>query len=94
MLFVLSELYTGPNCHDLVLVLVPNNAFPNLLYFFTSSPSVQVGKDSLSPMERAVSLCTTNVMQHYEIEVLIPSSTIIMTYEYFTGRKGAHGFGH
>ena len=53
---------------------------------------MQVGKDSLSPMERAVSSlfhdwCNSNAV--LEIGDYLNDEQIC-----FAGRKGAHGFGH
>ena len=46
-----TSLYSNFHC----VSFIPNCTIPNFSCILTSSPSVQLGKDSLSPMERAVS---------------------------------------
>ena len=55
---------------------------PNFSHILTSSPSVQVGKDCLSPMQRD---CNAVL----EIGNYLDDENIC-----FEGRSGAHGFGH
>ena len=83
-----TSLYSNFHCVSLIL----NCTIPNFSHILTSSPCVQVGKDSLSPMERAVSSlfhdwCNSNAV--LEIGDYLNDEQIC-----FAGRKGAHGFGH
>jgi hypothetical protein len=86
--WVSTWLYSNFRC----LSLIPNCSIPNFSYILASSPSVQVGKDSLSPMERAVSSlfhdwCNSGSV--LEIGNYLNDEHIC-----FAGRKGAYGFGH
>ena len=77
-------------CH--CVGLITNCTIPNSSRILTGSPSAQLGKDSLSPMERAVSCvfhdcCNSNAV--LEIGDYLNDEHIC-----FASRKGAHGFGH
>ena len=78
-----TSLYSNFHCVSLI---------PNFSHILTSSPSVPVGKDCLSPMQRRVSSifddwCNCNV-------VLENGNYQNDEHMCFEGRKGAHGFGH
>ena len=78
-----TSLYSNFHCASLI---------PNFSHILTSSPSVPVGKDCLSPMQRRVSSifdnwCNCNVV----LEIGNYQNDEHMCFE---GRKGAHGFGH
>ena len=83
-----TSLYSSFHC----VSLIPNCTVPNFSHILTSSPSVHVGKDCLSPMKSPVSSlfhdwCNCNAV--LEIGKYMNDELVC-----FAGRKGAHGFGH
>ena len=78
-----TSFYSNFHCVSLI---------PNFSHTLTSSPSVQVGKDCLSPMQRPVSSLFHdwwNCNAVLEIGHYLNDENIC-----FAGRRGAQGFGH